>query len=127
MCDHQQHLATHPSLSHTHTSHMHTHIQLLVISVLCYAIFETFYKKFGTKKDDPASAANGIRFVGFIGIHTLVWMWPPILILHYAGVEPFEWPEMQDFKLLVLNAALDVVFNGALLVSIALSSPLFVT
>ena len=99
-----------------------------MVSVLTYAIFETFYKKFGTKKDDPASTLNGLRFLGYIGVHNLLWLWPPIIILHFTGVEPFEIPpSMELFGMLVLNSFLDIVFNGCLLVCIALSSPLFAT
>ena len=101
-------------------------LQLLVVSVLTYAIFETFYKKFGTKKDDPASTFNGLRFLGYIGVHTLFWLWPPIIILHFTGVEPFEVPpSMEIYWLMLLNGLLNIIFFGCLLVAIALSSPLF--
>ena len=100
-------------------------IQFLVISVLTYALMETTYKRFATAKDDPAALCNGVRFVGYFGVHTLLWMWPPLILLHYTKVEVFEWPTWEIFRLMVLNAALDVTFNGCLFVAIALSSPLF--
>ncbi|XP_064384579.1 uncharacterized protein LOC135333537 isoform X2 [Halichondria panicea] len=98
----------------------------LVVAVITYALYETFYKKFATKKDDSIPSINGIRVLGYIGIHTLLWMWPPILIFHYTGFELFHFPPtMKLFGLLVVNALMDIVFNGCLLVAIALSSPLY--
>lgn len=86
---------------------------------------ETTYKRFATAKEDTAALCNGIRVVGYFGVHSLFWMWPPLIILHYTKLEVFEWPSWEIFKLMLLNAALDVAFNGLLFVSIALSSPLF--
>ncbi len=95
-------------------------------SVLCYAVYEVLYKKFATVKDDPSATLNGLRVLGYTGVHTLLWMWPPIIILHYSGFEPFQFPPtVKLFGLLVANAAMDIVFNGCLLVCIALSSPLY--
>ncbi len=99
---------------------------MLIVSVITYAIFETFYKKFLTVKDDPVASINGLRVLGYIGVHTILWMWPPIIILHYSGFEPFQFPPtMELFGLLVANALMDIIFNGCLLVCIALSSPLY--
>ena len=100
---------------------------MLVVSVLTYALMETTYKRFATVKGDPAALCNGVRMVGYFGVHTLLWMWPPLIVLHYSGIEHFEWPTWEVLRLMVLNAALDVAFNGLLFVSIALSSPLFAT
>ena len=56
----------------------------------------------------------------------MLWLWPPFLVLHFSGFEPFAVPyTMELFGLLVLNAVMDIVFNGCLLVCIALSSPLY--
>ena len=100
--------------------------QFLVVSVITYAMFETLYKKFATKKDDPAATLNGLRFLGYIGVHTVFWLWPPFIVLHITGFETFAVPyTMELFGLLVLNAFMDIVFNGCLLVCIALSSPLY--
>ena len=102
-------------------------MQWLVVSVITYALLETLYKKFATVKDDPAALFNGLRVAGYFGVHTVLWMWPPLIILHYTKLEVFEWPTWEIYKLMFLNAALDVTFNGFLFVCIALSSPLFAT
>ena len=95
--------------------------------MILYAFFETGYKKFATKQDDPAPVQNGARVLGYIGIHTLLWTWPILPIFHFTGVERFELPNLNIFKQLVLNTFLDVIYNGTLLICIALSSPLFAT
>ena len=102
-------------------------MQSLIVSVITYAMLETGFKKFATAKDDPAALCNGVRLVGYYGIHTLFWMWPPLILLHYTKIEVFELPSVDILKLMVLNAFLDVGFNGFLFVGISLSSPLFIS
>ena len=81
------------------------------------------FKKFATKPDDTAPVQNGIRAVGYIGVHTLLWVWP----LHFAGFEKFEMPDLPTFTDLLFNAFLDLIFNMSLFVCITLSSPLVAT
>ena len=100
-------------------------MQFLLASVITYALTKTLYKKFATVKGDPAALCNGVRMVGYFGVHSLLWMWPPLIILHYTGVEVFEWPSVDVLKLMVINAMMAVLFNALIFVSIALSSPLF--
>ena len=77
-------------------------------------------------KGDPAALCNSVRMVGYFGVHTLLWMWPPLIALHYSGLERFSWPTLDVLRLMVLNAMMAVGFNGLIFISIALSSPLFV-
>lgn len=88
---------------------------------------EVGFKKFATKPDDPAAVTNGIRGVGYFGVHTLFWFWPLLVVLHFTGLEPFELPSLSVFKMLLLNSGLDIIFNLSLFVCIALSSPLIAT
>lgn len=88
---------------------------------------EVGIKKFLSRADDPALVQNSVRALGYFGVHTLLWMWPLLIILHFSGGETFELPDMATFKLLLANAALDVLFNGSLFVCIALSTPLMAT
>ena len=125
------HTHTHTPHTHTHTlTCVHTHIphtlsQFLIAGVITYSLFEVLYKRLATKKDDPASVPNGVRFLGYVGVHTLLWLWPPIIILHFAKVEVFEWPNWEILGMMTLNGLFDVIFNSCILVSIVLSSPLF--
>ena len=83
-----------PPLPPSHPTPTFSHLQALLYSVITYAVFEVTYKKWASKKEDKAAVANSGRVLGYMGLHTLVWFWPFFLILHYSGVEPFEWPPM---------------------------------
>ena len=102
-----------------------SHTQFLVLTLVLYALFEVLYKKLATKKDDTAPVTNGLRFLGYMGVHTLLWLWPLLIVFHFTGVEVFELPTLDNLGLMTLNAFLDIIFNAGLLVCIALSSPLF--
>ena len=102
-----------------------SHTQFLVLTLILYALFEVLYKKLATKKDDTAPVTNGLRFLGYMGVHTLLWLWPLLIVFHFTGVEVFELPTLDNLGLMTLNAFLDIIFNAGLLVCIALSSPLF--
>lgn len=66
---------------------------------------------------------------------------PPLIVLHYSNVEPFQWPSKgQSINLcitvtgsvdilykILYNTVLDVIFNASLFICVALSSPLFAT
>ena len=99
--------------------------QFLAITVTLYALFEVLYKRLATRKDDTAPVMNGVRFLGYMGVHTLLWFWPLLIVFHFTGVEVFELPSLDNVALMTLNAFFDVIFNASLLVCIALSSPLF--
>ena len=92
-----------------------------------YATMEVGFKKFVTAPNDPATVQNGIRGVGYMGVHTLLWFWPLLVVLHFTGYERFELPDLPTFKSLLVNTVLDLIFNLSLFVCIALSSPLITT
>ena len=96
----------------------------MVLSVILYAMLEVGYKKFATKENDPAPIQNSVRGLGYIGVHTLLWAWPLLIILHFTGLERFEFPDLKIYKNLLINIVLDLVFNVSLFTCIALSSPL---
>ena len=50
-------------------------LQYLVISTVLYAVIEVLFKKFVSTKDDTAPVCNSFRFVGIMGVHSLLWMW----------------------------------------------------
>ena len=87
-------------------------------------MLEVGYKKFATKENDPAPIQNSVRGLGYIGVHTLLWAWPLLIILHFTGLETFELPEVKIYRELLINVALDLVFNVSFYTCITLSSPL---
>jgi solute carrier family 35 protein F5 len=98
---------------------------LLLISVLTYALFEILYKKFASFKDDPASIPNSFRMIGLIGIHCLVYSWPLVIIAHFSGLQPFQWPTLLEFKYILMTSVLDFILNVSLILVVSLTSPLF--
>ena len=103
------------------------YVQYLVLSVVFYSMMEVGYKKFATREDDTAPIQNSIRGLGYMGVHTLFFMWPLLVILHFTGLETFEFPNLEIFENLLINVYLELVFNMGLYICIALSSPLFAT
>ena len=99
----------------------------MVLSVAFYAMLEVGYKKFATREGDPAPIQNSIRGLGYMGVHTLFFMWPLLVIFHFTGLETFEFPRLEIFENLLINVYLELIFNMGLYICIALSSPLFAT
>ena len=99
-------------------------LQYVVLSVAFYAMLEVGYKKFATREDDPAPIQNSVRGLGYMGVHTLLWVWPLLIILHFTGLERFEFPDLKVYENLLVNVALDLVFNVSFYTCITLSSPL---
>jgi drug/metabolite transporter (DMT)-like permease len=79
-----------------HRNNNNNLFKYLVVSTLLFALLEVLFKKYASFKDDPASAWNGVRFVGLMGIHTIMWMWPPLIVLHFTRVETFEFPVLSE-------------------------------
>ena len=102
-------------------------VQYLAVSVLLFASQEVGFKKFATTPDDPATLQNSVRGIGYMGVHTLLWFWPLLVVLHFSGLERFELPSVDVMRMLFLNAFLDVIFAVGLFMCIALSSPLVAT
>ena len=67
-------------------------LQYVGCGILLHSVANVLYKKYATRQEDPAVLPNAARYVGYIGVHTLFWLWPPIIILHYSRVEVFELP-----------------------------------
>ena len=68
---------------------------------MLYALQSTLVKKLVTRKGDPAAVPNAIRFIGYTGIYTMLFMWPVIIILHYTKLEVFELPSLSEYAKLV--------------------------
>ncbi|XP_065844597.1 uncharacterized protein [Oscarella lobularis] len=98
---------------------------LVVISTVFYAADQVVYRKLAVHQKDAVPIANAVRFIGLVGVVTVLCYWPIILILDGTNFEEFEWPDGYALKQIALNAALDLVYNALLLICITLSSPLF--
>jgi len=100
----------------------------LIIGVgsVLYGLYEVLYKKLACPPEGT-SAGRGIIFANafgsMIGSFTLLVLWIPLPILHYTGIEPFEFPQRKTASLLLLSVFSNVVFSGSFLILISLTSP----
>jgi hypothetical protein len=94
-------------------------------SVILYAVYEVFYKRYCCSKDDPHPTANSQRFFGLCGLLTLLLVWPFFFILDHIKYEVFKWPTHEEAMYIAIVAACDTLFNVSLVVTILLTSPLF--
>ena len=53
-------------------------------------------------------------FSGFVGLFTILFLWPGLLILHFAGAEKFEWPDPIQWLFLVANGIIGTVLSELL-------------
>ena len=51
---------------------------------------------------------------GFVGLFTILFLWPGLLILHFAGAEKFEWPDPIQWLFLVANGVIGTVLSELL-------------
>ena len=73
---------------------------------MLYALQSTLVKKLVTRKGDPAAVPNAIRFIGYTGVYTMLFMWPVIIILHYTKLEVFELPSLSEYSAVIELVAL---------------------
>lgn len=55
-----------------------------------------------------------MRFAGFIGLWSLILMWPIFFILHFTAIEVFELPNQKQFIVLFMNGLVGTVISEAL-------------
>jgi hypothetical protein len=107
----------------------------VVGSAMLYACFEVMLKLItnaaqkragkNSGEDVPVGVANIFTGgVGLVHIFVLSFLFLP---LNYFGWEIFEWPTIEQWKMLALNAGMGTMFNVSFVASIALMSPTLVS
>ena len=69
-------------------------------------------------------AETAALVLGIMGVSTFLCQWPLFFIFHATGFETFVTPGAEKVRLVALNAGLDTLYNGLLLLGIALAGPL---
>eukprot|EP00300_Choanocystis_sp_HF-7_P041059 c7679_g1_i1.p1 GENE.c7679_g1_i1~~c7679_g1_i1.p1 ORF type:complete len:329 (-),score=77.48 c7679_g1_i1:81-1067(-) len=101
---------------------------LVLVSTFIYALYEITAKKYGPKSTSKYDQViDACALVGMLGFFSLVFTWPAVVVVHYAGVERFEMPNRKQTETIILNMFLDTLFNFFLIFGIALTSPLFIS
>lgn len=100
----------------------------LIIGVgsVLYGLYEVLYKRMLCPPEETSPGRSMIfaNFVGSgLGLFTLLVMWIPLPILHYTGLELWEWPPPGARGMLLLSVTCNAIFSGSFLVLISLTSP----
>ena len=55
-----------------------------------------------------------VLFFGTVGLYSAVFLLPLFPVLHYSGLEKFRWPEVADWKYLLVTALIGTVISDLL-------------
>lgn len=100
----------------------------LIIGVgsVLYGLYEVLYKKLACPPEGTSPGRGMIfanTFGSLIGSFTLLVLWIPLPILHWAELEKFELPHGEAAWLLAISVLANATFSGSFLVLISLTSP----
>ncbi|RKF63449.1 putative duf6 domain protein [Erysiphe neolycopersici] len=100
----------------------------LIIGVgsLLYGFYEVLYKRLACPPEGTSARRSIIfanAFGSLIGFFTLSFLWIPIPILHFTGLEIFELPHGEAALLLGISVLSNAIFSGSFLSLISLTSP----
>ena len=104
-----------------------------VSAIAASAIFALYKVRCKQILSDPTelpdtTSGSSIRLLGLLGGSTMLYLWPLLVLLHFSGLEPFEFPSTAHVAaMLTLIAVLAVAVNLLSTWSLALSSPLFIS
>lgn len=97
---------------------------LAITGALFYGIYSTLLKI----KVRDESMINMKIFFGFVGLCTLLFMWPTLIILHYMGWERFTIPrDPKVIAIILINMMITFVSDFCWAKAMLLTSPLTVT
>jgi len=71
-------------------------------SAVSYGLYSTFLKR--RIPSDRETYFKASLFLGLVGLCNLIFLLPLFPILHYSGIETFEWPPGKTLGYLTLNA-----------------------
>eukprot|EP00048_Salpingoeca_helianthica_P016851 m.234525 g.234525 ORF g.234525 m.234525 type:complete len:395 (-) comp19641_c0_seq1:36-1220(-) len=80
-----------------------------VASAMLYGVYLVFLRRqTGSRNIDM------MLFLAFFGLFTLLLVWPGLLVVHFAGIEPFEWPSGRTWLFLLTIALIGTVLSELL-------------
>ena len=86
-----------------------------------------YFSNIGDSSSLLERVKSQIFMQGLMGAMCLLTFWPGILILHFAGIEPFEQPQNRaDILVLAIPSCLSLLFVTSLLNGIAFTNPVFI-
>ncbi|KAI1935142.1 hypothetical protein LOZ66_005448 [Ophidiomyces ophidiicola] len=97
---------------------------MAALSAILYGVYTTVMKK-------QAGDENRISmplFFGLVGLWNTILMWPGFLLLHFTGLETFEWPDKGlIWSIILVNAATSLISDICWAYAMLLTTPLVVT
>ncbi|KUI64298.1 hypothetical protein VM1G_11104 [Cytospora mali] len=93
-------------------------------SAIIYGLYVTVMKRRVGDED----RVNMPLFFGLVGVLNLVFLWPGFFILHWTGIEPFEWPPTgKVWAIIFLNSISSFISDMSWAYAMLLTTPLVVT
>lgn len=93
-------------------------------SAIVYGLYVTVMKRRVGDED----RVNMPLFFGLVGLFNLIFLWPGFILLHWTGIEPFEWPPTgKIWAIIILNSLSSFVSDMSWAFAMLLTSPLVVT
>ena len=89
-------------------------IVLSIASALIFAVYVVYFNRMAGSPDGSDDRVDIVLFFGTIGAMSAVFLLPLFPILHYSGLETFEWPDVTDWKYLVISALLGTAISDML-------------
>ncbi len=98
---------------------------LSLLSAFAYGCYTTVLKK--SVPEDDKSAPMPLIF-GFVGVFNFLVLWPLFFPVHFSGLEPFEFPSIYVFLMLLGNGLIGTVLSDLLwALSVVYTSPVVST
>ena len=99
---------------------------LSLLSAVCYGLYAVLLKRRIPPEDEENFKFS--YFLGFVGLFNMVLLLPVFPILHYSGVETFQWPNQAALAEMTLNAVIGTVISDFCWAkSVVLLGPLITT
>lgn len=97
---------------------------LALLGALFYGVYSTLLKL----KVNDEDRINMKIFFGFVGLFTMLFLWPSLVLLHYLGWETFEWPQGKTvISIILVNCVITFISDFCWAKAMLLTSPLTVT
>jgi solute carrier family 35 protein F5 len=81
-----------------------------VLGALLLALFLVLLRR----RVDCEDKLNMPMFYGFLGLCTLLLLWPGLIILHFTKIEELVWPDSVEWALLVISGIIGFVISNLL-------------
>eukprot|EP00756_Hemistasia_phaeocysticola_P047159 Hpha_TRINITY_DN210_c0_g1::TRINITY_DN210_c0_g1_i1::g.83578::m.83578/K15289/SLC35F5; solute carrier family 35, member F5 len=98
---------------------------LALFSAFMYAVYTILLKR---KLPESEEEVRMPLVFGCVGLSVFLFCWPILIILHFTGIEPFEWPKRHILGYMALNALIGTNLSDVLWAkAVVLTSPLVAT